>query len=435
VKLMQMSGATYTKRMTITYVGVLVAVAVLAAVGFYLQQAELKAQQSSAAVQNRIDHQNTLLYHTALLAESFVTAPSHEQRQQFREELLRALARMEAAHSVIVAGDPRLEVPAELDREVRDYLAKVQALAALPEAELGLDNPLFRVVLGKATGQLAEGLESVAQEYQRRDEAGIRRLRRVASAVLAGKLAVLALLGVFVFRPMVRRVRQEHEERVRSERLAVIGTMAAKFAHEIRNPLGSIRLNLDSVREGHAAPALLESIDSEARRIERISDGYLQFARLPKGERGPVNLSELVRQAAAFVEAQCRRERVTVQTECTGELPAVQADRAQLWQALLNLIRNAVEAMPGGGTLTLRTARNGTAAMVSVSDTGSGMSDEVTTQLYKPFFTTKQGGTGLGLALTQQIVAEHDGRIDFETKPGSGTTFTLSLPLTNGGNP
>jgi signal transduction histidine kinase len=432
--MMPHSDAIDTRRITATYVGVLVTLAVLAAGSYYLPQEELKIQQSSAAVLNRIDRQNTLLDHTALLAENLVIARTEEQRGKFRAELLGEVQRMEAAHTLLAGGDPRVEVPAELDRQVREYIAATRALAKLPAGELDWDHPLFQFIFSEATGGLAGSLDSVAQQYQRRDEAGIRRLRRLQAGVFAGTLAALTLMGWFVFRPMAQRVRREQEERLRSERLAVIGTMAAKFAHEIRNPLGSIRLNLDSVRAGHAAPELLASIDSAVRRIERISDGYLQFARLPKTTREPLRLDEWLPDALRFHEPLLRQHRIALRTEFDAGAPPVVADKAQLEQALLNLVRNAVEAMPDGGTLTVRTARNGATAQISVADTGLGMDEEQRARLFQPFWTTKPGGTGLGLVLTQQIVAEHGGRIDCASRPGQGTTFTLHLPLAHRSN-
>jgi signal transduction histidine kinase len=118
---------------------------------------------------------------------------------------------------------------------------------------------------------------------------------------------------------------------------------------------------------------------------------------------------------------------VTVETHFEQSLPSVYADESQLWQAVLNIIRNALEAMPTGGMLTLRTQRDADAVIVSIADTGKGMTVEERDQVFKPFFSTKIGGTGLGLPLTQQIVAEHGGHIRCESEPGKGTTFFIHL--------
>jgi signal transduction histidine kinase len=118
-----------------------------------------------------------------------------------------------------------------------------------------------------------------------------------------------------------------------------------------------------------------------------------------------------------------------MRTEFERSLPPVQADADQLWQAILNLIRNALEAMPKGGTLELRTASTTDEVVLHLTDTGKGMSEEERLQIFRPFFTTKPVGTGLGLTLTQQIIGEHGGRIECASVVGQGTTFSLSLPL------
>jgi kynurenine formamidase len=380
--------------MTITYLGALAVLAALAGVAFYLPQAELKVQQSSAAVLNLIDRQYTLLERTALLAENLVSESDNDQREHLRNELRRETQRMDEAHARIMRGEPRLELTAELDRQFRDYVTNARALAELPDRKLAAADPLS----AQALGGLAKDLESVAQQYQQRDEAGVRQLRRLQAGVFAGTITSLSLMGLFVFRPMVHRVQQEHEERLRSERLAAIGTMAAKFAHEIRNPLGSIRLNLDSVRDELATntdarpagdsplPGLLRSIDSEVRRIQRISDGYLQFARLPRGARGSVSVNEWLAHQLRFCAAEFEQRRIRLRTQFESALPPVRADAAQLWQAVLNIVRNAWEAMPDGGTLTVRTACVRPHVLLEIADTGHGMNEII--DLSRPLETS-----------------------------------------------
>jgi signal transduction histidine kinase len=121
--------------------------------------------------------------------------------------------------------------------------------------------------------------------------------------------------------------------------------------------------------------------------------------------------------------------KVNVRTEFDATLPAIEADEGQLWQAILNLVRNALEAMPNGGMLVVSTVRQGSRAILTVRDTGKGMTEQERQQLFKPFFSTKSSGTGLGLPLTQQIVAEHGGSIRCESAPSKGATFVIELPL------
>jgi PAS domain S-box-containing protein len=242
-----------------------------------------------------------------------------------------------------------------------------------------------------------------------------------------------------IIRDISERKRLE-EAKLQSERLAVIGAMSAKLAHEIRNPLSSIVLNIDLVRDEIEALArtsettpdearsLLKSIDSEVRRIQRVTQEYLQFARLPKPQRETVLLHEIIEQRFAFIQSLFDAAGVTLHTQLDHAAPPVHADEEQLWQAILNLARNAIEAMPEGGTLQVSVESAGDDTLLVISDTGKGMSTDEAKNLFKPFYSTKPGGTGLGLPLTQQIIHEHGGRIEVQTVPGQGTTFTIRLP-------
>lgn len=243
-----------------------------------------------------------------------------------------------------------------------------------------------------------------------------------------------------ILRDITHRKRLE-EAKLQAERLAVIGTMSAKLAHEIRNPLSSINMNIDLVRyeiealtranseAGAEARALLRSIHSEVRRIQRVTQDYLKFARIPKPMRDSEVLHELLSERLAFLQSLFDEQRVTLETDFDPALPPVSVDGEQIWQAVLNIVQNAVEAMPQGGTLTVSTQRDGDFAEVRVTDTGKGMIDEHLRQVFKPFFSTKQSGTGLGLPLTQQIIVEHGGQIECKSVAGKGTTFTIRLPI------
>jgi len=234
------------------------------------------------------------------------------------------------------------------------------------------------------------------------------------------------------------------EEKLRAERLAVIGAMSAKLAHEIRNPLSSITLNIELVRDevetlsrnnpdaGKESRSLLESLDSEVRRIQRVTEDYLKFARLPKPMRDRVQLNEILDQGLSFLNSLFSATSVTLRTELDPKLPALHADEGQLWQAILNLVRNAIEAMPSGGTLTVRTETSGGQVVLTVADTGKGMTEAECAQVFTPFFSTKVGGTGLGLPLTQQIITEHGGQIRCESVPNQGTRFIIEFPLSHG---
>jgi signal transduction histidine kinase len=228
---------------------------------------------------------------------------------------------------------------------------------------------------------------------------------------------------------------------LKAERLAVVGKMAAQVAHEIRNPLGSITLNLDLItRElGKLAGGnehspdegrtLIKDIREEVCRIGRVIEDYLQFARLPKLRREPMALNALLDQKLAFLNSELERANVTLRAHFDPGACTINADANQLWQAMLNLIRNSCEAMPRGGELTISTLRDGGRVLLRVVDNGKGMSEEQRQQMFVPFYTTKSEGVGLGMALVHQIVTEHGGRIECESSRGKGSAFTISLPV------
>jgi len=243
-------------------------------------------------------------------------------------------------------------------------------------------------------------------------------------------------------------LRAEMEERKRleqaklqGERLAVVGSMAAQVAHEIRNPLGSIFLNLDLVERelnvfansngssANECRVLLHEMHSQVSRIRQVLQEYLRFARMPKSERAAVSLKGFLEEKLNFVQPLLDQKHVDLRRILDPNLSPVCVDAEQLWEAVLNLIRNALDAMPDGGNLTVTAQRHGAEALISISDNGRGMTEEEARHLFVPFFTTKSDGTGLGLAYTQRVINEHGGRIDCATARGKGSTFSIQLPL------
>jgi PAS domain S-box-containing protein len=247
------------------------------------------------------------------------------------------------------------------------------------------------------------------------------------------------VLCIGVVRDISERRRLE-EEKLQSARLATIGAMSAALAHEIRNPLASIMLNLELLEEdieesgrvsteaAHEALNLLRPIASQCERIRRITEDYLLFAKMPTFQRSEVSLNAILREGLDFMGPAFRKAKIDLLLCFEETLQPLRADSAHLWQAVLNLIRNAMDAMPDGGQLTVCTQGQEGGQSISVSDTGTGISREQQVRLFKPFFTTKNTGTGLGLALVQQIVNEHGGRISCDSTIGKGATFTMYLP-------
>jgi signal transduction histidine kinase len=226
-----------------------------------------------------------------------------------------------------------------------------------------------------------------------------------------------------------RELRAQGEALLRSERLAAIGRIAAQITHEIRNPLSSISLNAEEL--GERAPDARELCDAIVREVDRltgITEEYLRFARLPKPQLQRADVNETVRDLLDFVRPELEAGGVRVTASLAPGLPRVLADVAQLRQLLLNLLRNAREAMPSGGSLHVATRADEGLVSVEIHDTGQGISPERMERIFDPFFTTKARGTGLGLAMAQEIAQEHGGQLLCESVAGEGTVFTLRLP-------
>lgn len=228
---------------------------------------------------------------------------------------------------------------------------------------------------------------------------------------------------------------KSRDEAMKTERLAVVGRMASVVAHEVRNPLNSIALNVDLLREmlsGHAGERELEVLTAVQREVDRLSDiteEYLRFGRLPKGVLAPCDAARVVRETRTFVEGELTEAGIAVEVRTPAGPVQVLADEAQLRQALLNILRNAVEATPAGGRVTLDLSVREGRAHLAVTDTGCGIPDSFRERLFEPFATTKPRGTGLGLAFVQQVMHECGGSVAIDSAPGKGTTVRLTLRL------
>jgi signal transduction histidine kinase len=238
------------------------------------------------------------------------------------------------------------------------------------------------------------------------------------------------------FNSMGRAVEERERELVRSERLAAVGKMAAMITHEVRNPLSSIGLNTELLEDElgeHAtdeARALCRSIHHEVDRLTAITEEYLAFARLPKPKLAPEAVNPMVGALAAFVREDLAAKQIKLVTNLAADDPIAHVDNNQIRQCLINLVRNAADAVvaKGSGTITLRTKSVAKRVEIEVEDDGVGIPSELQGKLFDGFFSTKEGGSGLGLALTQQIVRDHGGELRVASAVGRGTTFTVSVP-------
>ena len=224
---------------------------------------------------------------------------------------------------------------------------------------------------------------------------------------------------------------------LQSERLATIGQMASKVAHEIRNPLSSISLNAELLEDeiqaaGQAvsedAEVLLQSIISEVDRVEKLTEEYLQFSRLPEADLCADDLLSLVQEVLDFIEPEANSVGVQIIKDYKENIPTLVFDRQQIRRVLFNIAKNAIEAMKHGGIMRVRLQVKPDDVELAISDTGNGIPERHRERVFEPFFTTKDMGTGLGLAISQQIIQEHGGSIFFESQPGKGTTFCFRLP-------
>ncbi|HET9932463.1 MAG TPA: ATP-binding protein [Polyangiaceae bacterium] len=235
------------------------------------------------------------------------------------------------------------------------------------------------------------------------------------------------------FESMVHAIALANERLVANERLAAVGKMAAHVTHEIRNPLSSIALNLELLEEelessSGESRALVRAIGSEVDRLNQLSQQYLSFARQKSSNLIEEDLVQVVREASEFVRRELRQSDVTLELSLDDSVGPVPIDEGQIKQVLLNLLRNARDAMPQGGRVSVSVRPAGDKAEVSVEDEGQGLDADARARLFEPFFTTKRHGTGLGLAITRQIVEAHGGSIEFTDRAPRGTKVTLLLP-------
>ena len=234
-----------------------------------------------------------------------------------------------------------------------------------------------------------------------------------------------------------------HRAVARADKLAAVGRLAAGVVHEINNPLATIAACAESLEKRIEEGAFSDSPDAEdlreylglirdeAFRCKSITNGLLDFSRLRAGQRVPVDMTEIIKATARLVTHQQRGDDIQIVIEAAADLPSVSGDVGQLQQAVIALATNAIDAMPDGGTLTLRAIRSKSRILVQVLDTGIGIAPENMTRIFDPFFTTKDvgHGTGLGLAVCYGILSDHGGRLDVRSTLGKGTTFTITLPI------
>ena len=340
-----------------------------------------------------------------------------------------------------VRNDLRISTDLALVRANQSERTNLYALGVMSAIALLVTLTMFAVALltVRPLGALTEGVKQIARgEYHTLENRSPGRLGRDEIATLTEEFNSMA-------RALDARdaaLREQHDALLKAERLATIGRMTSLITHELRNPLSSIGLNAEMIiaqllelegEEREDALAGLETIIAEVDRLRDITEEYLVYARLPEPKLASHDLSELLEQIIDFHEWEWGQEGVEVELTLPDEPVILDADANQLRQALLNLIKNAVEASSNTEDalveVTLERDLDKSTARVSIKDHGEGIPDDIQGRIFEPFFTSKVKGTGLGLAMTQQIVVEHHGQVSHKSNQERGTTFQITLPL------
>jgi signal transduction histidine kinase len=215
-----------------------------------------------------------------------------------------------------------------------------------------------------------------------------------------------------------------------------LGALAGSLAHEIKNPLSVIRMNMELLAEDFAASetprdrralAKIDMVTRQCTRLENLLNDFLRFTRVRNLDLRLGSLNEQVEKVLDLYEAQAQESGVEIIRYLDADLPSIPLDAPALQAALVNFVKNALEAMPGGGQLVARTRVTRTGVALDLIDTGCGMDDQTALQMFEPFYTTKSGGSGLGLPTAKKIIEAHNGRIGIHSEVGRGTQFTLEF--------
>lgn len=359
---------------------------------------------------------------------------TRDQRLRDVAEALRELQKMQEQivaslrAAVVVVGD---------DRELR--AANAAARTIFGEAQVKSGASLGRSGLLDRVPGLGDAIDAVRKTGEPRALLAVRLLPGAETTVdvlvtpfgeaLDGARAERAVL---VVADDVTEALRTKERLLKSERLAAMGRMAAHVTHEVRNPLSSIGLNAellaDELHGKREAEELLRAIQREVDRLTSITEEYLRVARLPAPMLVAESAGDLTLAATRFVDREMKSAGVTLETKIEPNLSPLLLDEAQIRQALLNLLRNAREAMPEGGRITVRVREDAGGVVIEVADEGTGIPPEGKERIFDLFFSTKEKGTGLGLTLTREIVVAHGGRLDVRDGVPKGTVFSIWLP-------
>ncbi|MEE9260334.1 MAG: ATP-binding protein [Candidatus Scalindua sediminis] len=226
---------------------------------------------------------------------------------------------------------------------------------------------------------------------------------------------------------------QAEEQLRHADRLSALGKLSAGIAHEVRTPLASIKGTAEIIsdkfkptdKEYEFAKILIKEVD----RLDTVVAEFLDFARPKPPELKLADINDIIKSVLKLTEYEIAKSKISLRTRFEKSLPSIFVDPEQMKQVFLNLIINAIQAMPNGGTIEIESGQNTSDIVCKFTDTGTGISEEQQEKLFTPFFTSKESGTGLGLAIVHGILEGHKGKIKFTTKENQGTTFIISLPI------
>ncbi len=301
--------------------------------------------------------------------------------------------------------------------------------------------PFRQVRADSSSDELIMGVIEITQDLSLEFGAIVQLQRRiilVSSAVMAILFLVLRTIVSRADKIMEKRVmeRLSLEKKLNNaQRLAHLGTMVATVSHEIKSPLGIVQSTAEILKKRirKVAPGnenLAEIIVKETNRLNSIVMEFLDFARPQKVKLRPVAINDSIGQSLQFIEAELIEKKIRLETNLNPYIGSMTIDPDLFYRALLNILVNAIQAMPDGGVLRVSTdiVKPGGSIAIEVQDSGMGMSEEKAAEIFKPFFTDKSKGTGLGLAITKNIVEQHHGNISVKSEENEGTTFTITLP-------
>lgn len=216
-----------------------------------------------------------------------------------------------------------------------------------------------------------------------------------------------------------------------------LAELAGSLAHEVKNPLSVIRMNMDLLAEDLANPETprerralrkVEMVHKQCTRLENLLNDFLRFVRLRELDLKPGNLNDVLENVLDFYEEHARESNIEIRRYFDADLPSILLDSATLEASLMNIVKNGLESMPEGGLFVARTREIRTGVALDLIDTGSGIDDAVLLHMFEAFYSTKEGGTGLGLPTARRVVEAHGGRINVQSQIGAGTQFTLEFP-------